>query len=358
MAASMASKLFRAGARSTIRKVSLFSNGLLQKGPRRNYDRHRMRYLKEMYQKRLDAGPEKPRRRSEWINWNYDAEIYAFGQRLGEEFEESTLRQAFINRSYVEGEKKKRAELGIDIDAVPLQLDDNTEFANEGSVLMSSYLKVYLRNIYPYMFEEGISAAHDYLTTDEMLAHISKHIGCEDLILSEEFPTSSATLSTTFKAVVGALFSDKGRERAEQFVRDFVLPQLIETDINELWQIVNPMGLLKAVLVLSGKGEPEPRLLWKSGANTIMSLYWVGIYSDKDFIAKSPGETILIAEEMAAREAIKKIMKTEDSRAPLVLGAAAENLKLDYERVNVSAEDIIRKYYGSEDPQKNTSTSL
>ncbi|GFR57735.1 39S ribosomal protein L44, mitochondrial-like [Elysia marginata] len=314
-----------------------------------------MRYLKEMYQKRLDVGPEKPRHRSEWTNWNYDAEIYAFGQRLGEEFDESTLRQAFINRSYVEGERKKRADLGIDTDAVPLQLEDNSELAEEGFALMSSYLKVYLRNIYPYMFEEGISAVHNYLTTDEMLAHIAKHIGCEDLILSEEFPVLASTLSTVFKAVVGALFNDKGQEQAERFVRDFVIPQLIEKDINELWHITNPMGLLKAVLALSGKEEPEPRLLWKSGANTIMSLYWVGIYSDREFIAKSPGETVSIAEEMAAREALKKIMKTEDNRAPLVLGSAAENLVLDYNRVNISAKDIIQKYYDNKSPQTGSS---
>ena len=41
-----------------------------------------------------------------YLNRNYDAEIYAFGQRLGEEFNESTLRQAFINR-YVQLVKKK-----------------------------------------------------------------------------------------------------------------------------------------------------------------------------------------------------------------------------------------------------------
>ena len=32
----------------------------------------------------------------------------------------------------MEEERKKRAELGIDTDAVPLELDDNTELAKEG----------------------------------------------------------------------------------------------------------------------------------------------------------------------------------------------------------------------------------
>ena len=60
---------------------------------------------------------------------------------------------------------------------------------------------------------------------------------------------------------------------------------------------------------------------------------------------------------MAAREAIKKIMKTEDSKAPLVLGFAAENLVFDYNRVNISVEDVIRKYYENVGSRNDTSTS-
>ena len=71
----------------------------------------------------------------------------------------------------------------------------------------------------------------------------------------------------------------------------------------------------------------------------------------------APGETVLIAEEMAAREAIKRIMKTDDSRAPLIIGRAAENLMLDYNRVNISAEDIIQKFYEKSHSEKNSSTS-
>ncbi|CAL1542288.1 unnamed protein product [Lymnaea stagnalis] len=325
--------------------------------PRRNHNRYEMKYRREMYIRRLEVGPEKERRRSEWINWNYDCEIFAFGKRLSEDLSESVLRQAFVQSSYIEREKQKRKELGIDTDVMSFQLQDNGELAEKGSELLSSYIKVYLRNMYPYMFEEGVSSIHDYLVSEQMLSYIAKHIGCEDLVLSEDFPVKSSTLSQTFKAVVGAVLKDKGQERAECFVRDFVLPQLISKDINELWELINPMGLLSAVLALIGKGPPEPRLLWKSATNTIMSLYWVGIYSDKQLIGKSPGETVTIAEEMAAREALKKLMKTDDSRSPLILGRMADNLKLDYKRVNVSAEEVTRKHFSNEDRHNNTATS-
>ncbi|CAG5136119.1 unnamed protein product [Candidula unifasciata] len=345
----MASTLIRACVThrlmfTTVRSSTLCP-ALINYVQHRGHSQYEMKYLKEIFIKRENLGPEKERRRSEWMNWNYDSEIYCFGKRLGEDFNDATIRQAFVHPSFVDAEKRKRAELGIDVESVPLLLQDNTELAKAGSALMSNYVKVYLRNTFPYMFEECISAIHDYLMKDETTSNIAQHIGCKDLILSEDFPVSQSTLSLTLKAVIGALLKDKGQEQAERFIRDFVLTQLVGKDINEMWELINPMGLLIAYLVLSGRGEPESRLLWKSGANTIMSLFWVGIYSDKQLIAKSPGETILIAEEMAAREAIKAIMKTEDNRQPLILGRQADSLKIDYNRKNLSAEDLIRKHY-------------
>ena len=309
---------------------------------KRLYDRYRKNYLKEMYNKRLEVGPDKPRRRADWINWNYDCEIFAFGKRLGEEFEESLLRQAFVHRSYVDQETQKRSELGLDFDSLPMELEDNSELASSGEKILSRYLKAYLRNVYPYMFEECITSIHNSLVADETLSHVAFHLGCEDLVLCKEYPpVHQSTLSQTFKALVGVLEQCGGQERAETFVRDFVLPQLIGKDINEMWSLHNPMGLLVACLGLAGRGEPEPRLLWKSGSSTMMSLYWVGIYSDKQLISKAPGETLLIAEEMAAREAIKTIMRTEDSRPPL----PRDILDLDHDRINSSAEDLIKKWY-------------
>jgi hypothetical protein len=40
----------------------------------------------------------------------------------------------------------------------------------------------------------------------------------------------------------------QGEHRAEMFVLDFIVPQLVGKDINELWTVDNPMGLLAALL--------------------------------------------------------------------------------------------------------------
>ncbi|XP_048252387.1 39S ribosomal protein L44, mitochondrial-like [Haliotis rufescens] len=308
--------------------------------PDKGYKRWVPKIDNMLYNRRLAAGPEVERHRSEWINWNYDAEVYAFGKRLGEEFEEGTLRRALTHRSYIEKEEERRRELGIDLDAAPLGLSDNQELAAIGAESMSVYIKAYLRHVYPRLFEEGVSAIHDHLISTEVLSKIASHIGLTDLILCQEFPVGAGTQSDTLQAVIGALEHGQGRDRAHLFVRDFVLPQLIETDMAELWTVPNPMGLLTDILAREGRPPPEPRLQWSSASQTVMSLYYVGIYCDGQLLGQSPGETLTIAEEMAARDAVKNQLGLADSRSPLPLGSLANTLQLDFDRVNPCVADL------------------
>lgn len=134
-----------------------------------------------------------------------------------------------------------------------------------------------------------------------------------------------------FQAVVGALNASTSLSQCQLFVRDFVVTQLIGKDLNEIWevsntaticncggleqiyenntkkynylkiiiiiipskklilkirinQIENPMEAMQDILGRSGRGEPEPRLIFESGKNTLEAVYHVGIYSDKEFI--------------------------------------------------------------------------
>ncbi|XP_014774257.2 39S ribosomal protein L44, mitochondrial [Octopus bimaculoides] len=306
----------------------------------RNYNKSLFPYVSELYRRRLKVGPEKERHRSEWINWNYDAEIYAFGKRLGEEFSEDTLRIIFTDKSYIEKDKARRQELGVDEDVVSLELVDNGEMAAEGNLIASRYIKAFLRFSYPAMFEEGICAIHDFLMSEDILASTGLHIGMKDLTLTAEFPVLSSTMATAFLAAIGGLAQDQGVRRAERFVNHFILPHLIDKDINDLWPIDNPMGLLKSILLQNKRGPPEPRLIHQSASQTIMSLYWVAIYGDKEMIGKAPGETVTIAEEMASRECLRQLMKTSLQQKPLLLGPAAEGLQLDYNRVNPSIQSL------------------
>lgn len=61
------------------------------------------------------------------------------------------------------------------------------------------------------------------------------------------------------------------------------------------------------------------------------------------FHFSAPGETAVIAEEMAARDAIKNLLNTSESRVPLLLGDKLRDLELDYNKVNRSVNDVMSK---------------
>lgn len=100
----------------------------------------------------------------------------------------------------------------------------------------------------------------------------------------QDFPVEEVTLATTLKAIVGALAESSGENRAREFVRDFVLTQLAGRDVNEFWEVKDPMGTLTDILKRDGRGEPEPRLVNECGRNTVLASYQVAVYSDKQFI--------------------------------------------------------------------------
>merc|ERR1712226_1583392 len=123
-------------------------------------------------------------------------------------------------------------------------------------------------------------------------------------------------LARCFAAMVGALAArDMGR--AEQLVVDLVASQLAGKDVNELWEIRDPMGVLMAAMNEAGRSAPESRLLWQSGPGTILATYRVGVYVDRELVGESPGETLDIAEEMAARDALRNLFRTAEHSSPL-----------------------------------------
>ena len=84
---------------------------------------------------------------------NYDAEIFAFANRLGEKFNDSSLRAALTHKSYVEKESARLTKLGINSS---LNLQDNEELSSKGASLISKFVNGYLRAVFPRAPEELI----------------------------------------------------------------------------------------------------------------------------------------------------------------------------------------------------------
>ncbi|XP_005993091.1 39S ribosomal protein L44, mitochondrial [Latimeria chalumnae] len=273
-------------------------------------------YMFLMERKRKLEGPPAPKPRSHQPNWDYHAEVQAFGHRLTETFFLDLLKTAFVNSCYIKFEESKRLELGLDKDKVALNLKDNQELCEQGASFSSMYLTDFFKQTYPSMPSEGVAAIVNYLLCQEVVCHVARNLGVEDLTLSAEFPVPQDVLQKTFFALIGALLQSSGPQKTGIFIKDFLTTQLIGKDLFELWNVVNPMGLLVEELTKKNIPAPEPRLTRESGASTVLPLYFVGLYCDKTLIAEGPGETLLAAEEEAARVALRKVFGYTHNRQP------------------------------------------
>ncbi|NXH12194.1 RM44 protein, partial [Bucco capensis] len=276
--------------------------------------RQKKRWLRAyLEQQRLQ---ETPRRRSEKPNWDYHAEIQAFCHRLHESFNVALLKTAFTNCCYIESEEARRRQLGLDTQAAALSLQENSRLAEQGSTFSRSYLTQCFEGAYPELPAAAVAALVDFLTSQQLVSYVAQNLSIQDLTLCREFPVPPDVLQRTFFAVIGALLESSGPERTEIFVRDFFVPELIGKDLFEIWEVVNPMGLLVEELTKRNICPPEPRITRQLGVSTVLPLYFVGLYCDKKIIAEGPGETVLAAEEEAARVALRKLYGYTENRRP------------------------------------------
>uniref|UniRef100_A0A8C3BMZ0 Large ribosomal subunit protein mL44 n=1 Tax=Cairina moschata TaxID=8855 RepID=A0A8C3BMZ0_CAIMO len=253
---------------------------------------------------------------SEQPGWDYHAEIQAFSRRLQEDFNLDLLKTAFVNPCYVESEEARRRQLGLEAGAAALALRDNGELWARGLPFARSQLGRCLQAAHPALPAPGTAALVAFLTGPELVAEVSRGLALQDLALCAQFPVPPPVLHRTFFAVVGALLGSSGPERTGTFLRDFLMPHLIGKDLFEIWEVVNPMGLLVEELTKRNISSPEPRITRQLGVTTVLPLYFVGLYCDKKMIAEGPGETLLAAEEEAARVALRKLYGYTENRRP------------------------------------------
>jgi len=281
-------------------------------------------------------------RRSSFLEWNFPAELFAFSARLGENIPQQLLAEAFMTDGHLEAEKEKQKKLNIEINE---NLKSNTELSVQGAELLEKVVVGWLRGALPALPEEGVQAVSSSLLSEDSLADVSFHIGTKDLILAVEYPPLKEDYVKCLKAVVGAI-SFGSPERAVKFVQDIVISQLVGKDINELWEISNPMKVLTIVLQNEGREAPDARLLWQSGPKTMLANFVVGVYSQKQLIGECSGETLETAEEMAARDALRQLFRTGLDMAPLPVHMTFSQSKQNHNIQDWRSDNIPNLIYG------------
>lgn len=263
--------------------------------------------------KRLPPQPEP--KRSNFVEWNRDAEIFAFNERLKEKFEVNKLEEALTHKSYILQEEHRQREIGISDPKLDIQ--HNEALIKSGKEFTSEVIKTYLSESLPRVPHSGIMAFHDYLMSEKILATASSHIGTKELILTAEHPVSNETLANTFLALVAALAECVDVNHATKFVRDFLIVGLAEKDLSEIWCLSEPLKVLNSILSKENRPLVEPRIIAQAGKNTLLSAYHIAVYSDKQFLGSGFGQTIQEAKETAATNALCRKFGLLDSSPPI-----------------------------------------
>uniref|UniRef100_A0A0A9YSG8 Large ribosomal subunit protein mL44 n=1 Tax=Lygus hesperus TaxID=30085 RepID=A0A0A9YSG8_LYGHE len=279
-----------------------------------NFHRWVMPTLKTLNNRMKKMGPQDPAPRNTFAEWNYDAELYAFGQRLQENFDRDALKQALLDESFILEQELQQKEVGIE---PGLEIQDNSKMSIEGDRLIQLYVEQYLCSTLPKLPKKYISNIKAHLVSDEMLAYIAKELGMGDLIQCADYPIKEAVLARSFKSVIQALAVSSGEDKACALIRDLVVAQLVGQDLTKFSMPDDPMEELKNHLRANGQEAPEPRLISVIGKNTILASYDVGIYSNKVMVGRGFGESAEMAQSMACCDALWRAWDVGPRRKPL-----------------------------------------
>ncbi|KAL5274628.1 MRPL44 family protein [Megaselia abdita] len=264
---------------------------------------------------------EEIQKRSTFIEWNYNSEVFAFGKRLQENFNLVTLQRAFVHSSFITQEENRQKQLGIENPEIMLQ--DNDSLITAGQRLLFDYVTAFLEHSLPKVPDEGIRAFTTYLTSISNLAVISKNLGTFDLILSDNI--DDLTLANTLLALIGALHESSGDEKTYLFVRDFICTQLNQKDLYEIWEISSPFESLRSYCLQNKLAVPECRIIGETAKNTVLSAFHVGIYSKKILIGQGFGEDVETAIQTASIKALRKFYGISDNMRPFDFRIKLEN---------------------------------
>lgn len=216
--------------------------------------------------------------------------------KLGFEFDDiQLLIDAFTHRSYM-NEHKKSAHVH----------NERLEFLGD-AVLELSVTDYLYRN---YDEPEGILTSwRSALVRTESIGAAGQLLGYEPLIRlsrGEKHGSDRARqqiLANAFEALTGAIYLEKGYKAADEFINKHILNKL--EGILEAGSWRDPKSHLQEVSQAVDNATPQYKVIEEIGPDH-EKVFTLGVYVGKVLMGTGSGHSKQIAQQEAAREAIKK----------------------------------------------------
>lgn len=276
--------------------------------------RRRERNLRAKLKKRE---PEDPKvfDRKEFFRQNYERELFSFNSRLGLKFDDKNLLvTALTHESY----KDDYINDNDDDDSDTIQSrENNAKLSLLGLTATSLYIVDHLCTTYPSLPRLGVRCFHDFLVGRRTIVKLCNQISLPDLIRLEHDLDDlqkekhldyrkEDVICDTFFALVGAIYIDQGSNEAKRFVEDFVIAQLHGEELYKLLHFDYPEKVLENIFIIQGKEKPVARVIQRTGVNSAVPVYVVGVFSGDKMLAEASSYTEIRAKNEALKAALMK----------------------------------------------------
>lgn len=220
--------------------------------------------------------------------------ISEYQQKVSAWLEKSIFKTAFIHRSFL-NESSESPES-----------NERLEFLGDAvlSFIISSYLYYQRRED----AEGDLTNLRSYIVKTQSLAKAAKLLNLgRHLKMSKGEEMSGGRentqlLANTFEAFLGAIYVDQGIEEAKRFVMEILIP--LFADELRSGPPKDAKSKLQEVVQIQTKQSPKYKILSTSGPDHAKK-FDVGVFVQNKLIGKGAGLSKQIAEEAAAREALK-----------------------------------------------------
>jgi len=205
------------------------------------------------------------------------------------------LIQAFCHRSYLN-------------ENPDFYLDHNERLEFLGDAILELIVTEYLYQKYPKKPEGELTNWRAALVNAKMLSEVSRDLGFNDFLLLSRGETKELgkarqyILANIFEALIGAIYLDQGLDSCEKFIKKNLikkLPHIIEAglfrDAKSRFQeeAQERTGITPIYKVLEEWGPDHARH------------FIIGVFLDKELVAKGEGSSKQEAEETAAKNALE-----------------------------------------------------
>jgi ribonuclease-3 len=220
--------------------------------------------------------------------------IDIFEKKIGIDFDDKNLlKKAFTHRSFVnEGGKG-------------LEHNERIEFL--GDAVLELAATKFLYNKFPEETEGKMTAYRSALVNTESLAKAASELEMGNFLMMSKGERASTKgrehiLANTFEAVVGAIYLDKGFEKAEEFLKKNLFPYIDEILAKKLYK--DPKSYFQEQAQEHVRITPEYKLVAHEGPDHDR-LFVMALYLGKEKVCEGRGTSKQKAEVDAARKGLE-----------------------------------------------------